>query len=294
MVLAGLRDLLSAEWAFISRFDAGQLQHRTIALPYEISSILTDLTEMCTNVVLLCVYCVLMLLIDARSAVVGTLLVGLITIGTRRFGAGPLRRIGDETNVLMQKTGLEVLQFLEGLKQILVSGGGARSLESFKRLYDGLYRVQRRRGTFLAMPGPFFTFASGTIVCLLLIGNLLVNQDPPSAWLGRFLMFLFVFNRLSTPVGSLSQAWLRLVAKVPSYDLFSSFVAGLHEHRRTRGSRPFAGLRSTIQFDDVTFRFTGHDGNSGAAGDQHVDPQREIPSHWSVHRDPARPPLPCC
>lgn len=253
LVLAALGDLLSSEWSYISQFDAGQLQHRTIALPHEISGMLTDLADMCTNLVVLCAYCVLMLLVDARSAVLGTVLVGAVTLLLRRFGGGPLRRIGEEANRLFQKTGLEVMQFLEGLKQILISGGEPRSREGFGRLYDDLYRVQRWRGIFLALPGPAFTFASGIIVCALLIGNLLINEGPPSAWLGRFLIFLFIFNRLSIPVGALSQAWLRLIAKVPSYDLFSGFVTGLHQHRRVRGSAPFAGLRSAIRFNDVAY-----------------------------------------
>jgi ABC-type multidrug transport system fused ATPase/permease subunit len=90
----------------------------------------------------------------------------------------------------------------------------------------------------------------------LLLGNLTFNSEAPSAWLGRFLVFLFVFNRLSTPVGTLNTAWLRLIAKVPSYDLFTSFVAGLRQHRRERGSLGFDRLRSGIRFDDVTFAYS--------------------------------------
>jgi subfamily B ATP-binding cassette protein MsbA len=197
------------------------------------------------------VFTVLLFLVSWRLTSI--VVVGLLLIsGLLRWTSRPAKRMGEEAVEVNAELGARMWDGVAGIRAI-----EAYSLQPLKegRFAEASERV---RASFLKLELlSGVVHPSSEILHVALLLGILAWQLPSTGSVPATLVFLLLLFRLQPNISLLHSSLVSLAGVAGPIEDVADLLNPADKPRIESGTKPFAGLRDSIEFDRVTFRYEG-------------------------------------
>ncbi len=238
----------------------GEIQNFVYGYPVRIGVVMVQLGTLISNAAMLIIYAVLMMLMSVQLTLISLVFMATVFALQRHISSGQVRRAGSEVTESNEKLGQVIYETLNGLSLIRLCVAGPLMMERYRQAIDVLRAGQFRYAQVSSLSIPLFITASGTLVCaLLFIASVTGRGDTETVAL--VILFLFLLQRLMGPVSTITTARNAILAHMEAMFEFKRWFEMVHRHLQKDGRLPFTGLKTGIQFDDVTFCYNAESGD---------------------------------
>src|SRR5436190_7025874 len=241
--------LLRANFGFIERDHSGHLLHVLTTETWYTVEALRMLVRVAIMATTIIVYVALLLLMSWQLtfavAVAFTVSSTVIRMCTRR-----VREFGEQATQSSSKLADVMVEGIDGMRVIRAYGREQHEQRRFDEHSD------RVRGSFLRMHfleeavHPLHDLFAATILLIILFVTARTGGD-----VSGLLAFVFVLYRLQPRVKDLDGTLVRLAALTPSIEQVRQLLETTARNYLTSGSVPQLGMKRSIGFDRVSFRY---------------------------------------
>lgn len=200
------------------------------------------------------VYITMMIMLSWKLTVLS---IGLATISTLilRKIMENTESIGKELAKRMSLLNSLFLEFLQAMKIIRLFGREKETINSYQKSLNhynkSVFQMSILRGSI----APLYE-SSGIIgLGIILIVGLIYSFDEQSTGLPAMILFLVIFQRISTSVLAINQYRVSVLGDLPAYRRVFRFLASDDKQYLDNGLLPFTHLENAIEFNNVKFSY---------------------------------------
>lgn len=152
-----------------------------------------------------------------------------------------------------------VLDTLNGLKTIHLFVRADDMVTRFRRDIENWAKRLVNVARVQSASAPFFEAASVIgLSTVLIVGSFVLRGDGPGAFqIDILIAFLIVFYRMLPMVATLNRTRVSIGAMMPVCHEVQRFLEDVEQHQVVNGTRRWDGLRHSIEFRQVSFRYSG-------------------------------------
>lgn len=252
---------LQMNMLYVEAKEFGVLHQNVFGFPGRISMLLTALAAIISNGILLAIYISLMLLLSVELTLMVIIFSVLFSVVYMSFSSKPLRKIGaavTEANADLHQAGKDAFT---GMRHVHLCGGEEIISEKFSNALNKLMRSLRKSILINAIPQPLLMAFSGLFVSILLF-MISLDEARIAEQVTQLLVFLVILMRLIGPVGAINQSRGRIRSQLHALNQQEKFSGEFESHRAPAGGKSITGFESSVEFDDVTFRYSTRSGPS--------------------------------
>jgi ABC-type multidrug transport system fused ATPase/permease subunit len=209
---------------------------------------------------MLSIYAVLMMLISIKLTLVSLVFIAAVFFIQRRVSSGELRRVGAEVSSSGENLGQVVWEMLNGLSLIRLCVAGPLMRTRYTQALASLRAAQTRYAYASALVSPLYGVASGALICILLFSAFAIGKSDADT-VAVVLLFLFLLQRLLSPVGMITASRNAILLHMDAMDEFGPWLDRAITQFQKDGDRPFNGFANSIRFDNVTFSYRADSGD---------------------------------
>lgn len=192
-----------------------------------------------------------------------TLLAGAALFLAVQFVRLPLTRrmveVGQRRIATLVEMNRIIFGGLSGAKLLRLVAGAERHTAKVEESVALFMSNERRSNHLQSLIDPLFQSIIAVIIAVMLFASTylfagIANRIP------LILLFLFVLNRVISPVQTLNRLRLGLASTLPATQTIFEFIQKAQRHEEPDGWRSYSGLRGKVSIEDVSFRYSLSDG----------------------------------
>lgn len=255
----GLRMLLEVDLDFYAKMKVGDLINRLGGEIGRAVGTIGTLIKVVTISITILVFVALLVAISWELTIVSTFLLATVAL-INQFSIYRARLFGKQLSEMSKAYSIRVLEVLNGIRLVKATGNENREYE----LLSKLIRIREKADFQSQVNDAAITPVSEVtgIIALMLIVLLgrafFVNQiQAVSAIILTYLLVLF---RLLPYITQLNNARSQLANSAASVDIVHDFLRRDNKPFMSNGSLPYKPLEKGIDFQNVSFKYPGHEG----------------------------------
>lgn len=232
---------------------AAQLGAATISLSLILSQIFLMIGYVCV-----------LLWLSWQVTLVAILAAGLLSLSLRPI-TRRIHSVADEYKHAAVDLSANVVEFLTGLRVLRTF---SREGYASAKVHGEVERVARARRSVLqwqATLSPIIYSATVLGLAALLLGGYFLAGEQQVNVLTRMAAFLLVMYRLMPRLSTVNKSWGKVIGRLPFIERLSILLRTDDKEYLVDGERTFVSLRETIEFVDVTLRYS-NDGRPAVSG----------------------------
>jgi ATP-binding cassette subfamily B protein/subfamily B ATP-binding cassette protein MsbA len=283
LMRSGLQYLGSAASAYLGVRVKGDLQRKTIHKIFSLSyseigkystgglsayvgqagqaaGLIGQMSGLLTNILMTVSYVAVLIWVSWKMTFGALILVALFTLMLNKV-VRPLEAIGTRTvraGIAMSK---RMVGFIHASRLVHVFG---REEYATRRIITALEEgmVASRQGVLLKSSiGPILESLTIIMAALFLLGGYFMTSGEQTSVLSGMLAFILVLNRMMPKVTSLNHMRASILQTLPGATKAAElFIKPSFQYKR-KGGEEIDGIKDSVEFDHVTFRFGEEGGN---------------------------------
>jgi ATP-binding cassette, subfamily B, bacterial MsbA len=255
------RHMLDQSAAFFSRTAVGKLMSRITNDVNQVQQAVSEtLGDLLREGLALVGYAVFLFWIDWRLALVAVTGAPVVVYPLVRFGKrirSTTRRSQEQIEHLSHVT----QEALAGHRIVKAFGAEAHEERRFRQASDQLYRTNLKVTSALSILPPMMELLGGVaVVTLIWYGSRQIAAKPPTLTQGDFASFVVAAFLMYTPVKKLSRVNASLQQAIAAAERIFEILDTHSEVVERPGAKPLAGVRTGIDFRNVSFAYEDRTG----------------------------------
>jgi ABC-type multidrug transport system fused ATPase/permease subunit len=253
--LHSFETVLAVDLGYINQHDFGTLQAAVSGWTQRVGVIFTGFALICSNLMILGVYIMLMMLVSWRLTLLACAFVLAASLALRWLTTSALHLAGRRMSQAATRINHVIMESLAGMKVVRLAVAERQLLGRFSGALDDAIVSQRRLARIQALSSPLLSVCAGLFICVLLLANAELHSDESTSWVGAILLFLLLLFRLMGPVSNLVAARNRIVASMNDFNALMQFYDEAGRQRMKNGDLQAPPLRRDLVFDHVGFAY---------------------------------------
>ncbi len=254
LMMRGYRSLLTADFQYFSEKGIGDHLNSLREWGISATQLLTSLSVVFYNTILLFVYLGMMLAISWELAIIAALFVGGLTTVLKIFLSERLIKIGKVLSFKTASLNSTMHETMTGMRFIKLSAAESVMTSTYEERLFEQFRQKIKLHLHQNITSPFLTTVSGIFVCLLLFSAAFV-EGSLETWLSNLLMFLFLVSRLLSPISRINIARNNIASNKFALEMLDEFFEETSRRAQKSGKNKFSGVQNNIKFENVSFGY---------------------------------------
>ena len=251
MRLALCRQLLDVSYEYFSRLPQGKLVNLLDSQTYRASEALRALTVMVGSLTTIIVFGVLLLLLSWQLMLVVTVLVAPVSLFVRLLAA-KAHGYGEELMSSYSHLAERILELLVSMRTIRIFNRENMEAERFDIATQEVKSAYRRTEFLNEILPVLVEFLYVPVFVAVLVVARHLEIGVPTV-----LVFMLLMYRLQNPLKKLNASRVTLASYAPAIHELQSLLDRSDKPYLSSGPRTAGPLRRGIEFDQVTFSYTG-------------------------------------
>jgi subfamily B ATP-binding cassette protein MsbA len=241
--------LMTLDYGYLQTISPERLYNTLAGDTWRASAAVTTLLSMITETATLAIFATILVLISWKLTLVVSCVMFLIAVFMRYLmrRSQALGRVARRTNVRFTK---RMLQSLGGLEVTRTFGREEYERQRFEEASFSTSNVFARLGLLTKAVNPIYEILAAAILVGLIVVAIQAGYNLPA-----LIVFVFVLHRLQPRFKSLDSKRVHLATLAAPLDVVTDLANPHGKPRARTGPEPFAGLRDTIRFQNVSYTY---------------------------------------
>jgi ATP-binding cassette, subfamily C, bacterial len=247
------RAIANVDWLVFARSRSSDFTHALTIELDRVGAATALFLSLITNAILVLVYTLLALRLDAVMTIVVFLSgAGLLLALKRKTRSA--QWTGEEVSLATNGLYAAAIEHLGGMKTVKSYGAEERSSRLFSKLAERVARIRFKTVRDQADAGFWFSAGSVTILCIILYVAFEILTIPAAG----LLLLLYLFNRITPLLSSIQQSYQQCLNVVPAFAKMMEILAECEAAAESGAERSEeVELRDSIRLEGVSFSYRG-------------------------------------
>jgi ATP-binding cassette, subfamily C, bacterial len=247
------RAIANVDWLVFTRSRSSDFTHALTTELDRVGAATALLLSLVTDVILVLVYTLLALRLDALMTVVVFFSGAGLLLALRRKTRSA-QWTGEEVSLATNGLYAAAIEHLGGMKTVKSYGAEERSSKLFSKLAERVARISFNTVRDLADASFWFSAGSVTILCIILYVAFEILAIPAAG----LLLLLFLFNRIIPLLSSVQQGYQQCLNVLPAFARVMETMAQCEAAAESEAERSEeVELRDSVRLEGVSFSYGG-------------------------------------
>lgn len=246
------RQIMAFSYPQASSYKAGDLASYNEQVNY-LGLAIDRLNAILSQAMLMAAYVLVLLWLSWQMTVAAVLVLLLLSLAMRRI-TQRIRSVSRKFRQHSVQLNERTVEFVYGFRLVRTFARERFAIDKIDASIDKGTKAKRRGLLWQATLSPLIDTASVLGIAVFLIGGYYFMSDSQAA-LARLATYLFTMYRLLPRVSILNKNWGQFNGNWPFIERLAEFLRRDDKQYQTRGSVPFASLKTGIEFHQVSLRY---------------------------------------
>lgn len=246
------RQIMAFSYPQASSYKAGDLASYNEQVNY-LGLAIDRLNTILSQTMLIAAYIFVLLWLSWQMTVAAVLVLLLLSLAMRRI-TQRIRSVSRKFRQYSVKLNERTVEFVYGFRLVRTFAREQYAIDKIDASIDKGIKAKRWGLLWQATLSPLIDSASVLGIAVFLIGGYYFLSDSQAA-LARLATYLFTMYRLLPRVSIINKNWGQFNGNWPFVERLAEFLRRDDKQYQTRGSVPFTGLKTGIEFNQVSLHY---------------------------------------
>ena len=226
---------------------------------YRVGTILYNITEIISNLILFTLYVMLTLIISWKLTLLVVCFLGTIGALLKLFTIGPLSRMSKAATRAFANLEAFFQEAYFAIPMIRIHNAQAQMQEKCESFLSDAVKQQKKSVFFNSLYPPIFMALIGILISLLLLIGLALNGTENINWIGEIFFMIIVLFRMMSPVQMIISSTSTIIGDYDAYRKYRNFISNSAQHQEISGRKIIRKFKHSIEFRNVAFSYENSD-----------------------------------
>lgn len=247
---------INADYQFFVDHKQGDLIYNTISAPSSISSVVSAITTLTSQVILSISVLLLLFSLSWKGSIFVLLLALAYHFFTRYLGRKISYRAGQGEMKAQRESNVVLNEAISGIKQVKVFVMAESWINKFNHTIRTRWDYFRRRSVWEQVPAPILNLVMYFSIGIIAILMKIITPVGFIEAIPLFGTFAYAVLRLSPLISTVGNLTMSIIGSLPNcetvYDAIQEKIAQIED-----GDKEFTSFKSDIKFENVSFTYKG-------------------------------------